>query len=258
MLQARRPQPLAMAAPCFLVPASATGPYAGTVLSKRVCPVARPVHRPRATPRRRAMATATLDLDPAELVRKEYVYLASQPVGDTGAAAVAAALRTPGNRIMGVNMDSCGVTCAGAAALADAARENVVLEELVLADNEVGDAGATALAQALAGGASALRVLSLVRNRIGAAGGAALGRALEANTALEVIYLMGMNGKKGGGMGDAGAEGWVEGIAGNRGKFWFVNLSGNDVSPTMLEKLRAARVEGKHTVFPADPHPGYS
>lgn len=194
-------------------------------------------------------------LDVSELAAKKYIFLGSQKVGDEGARAVARALSTPGNEIVGVNLDSCKITCEGAKALATGLKGNQVLEELVLLDNEIGDDGAVALAEALATAPSALRVLSLPRNRIGEVGGAALGNALKTNVALQTIYLMGMNRKEGGGMGDVGAAAWAEGIAANEGKFWFVNLDGNNVSDTMLETLRGARVGGKHTVFPVDSYP---
>jgi len=190
-----------------------------------------------------------------DLHAKEVVCLGSQRVGDAGASSVAKALAHPQTRIRHVNLDSCEITCAGARALATALRTNGTLEELVLYDNAIGDDGAAALADALVDAVSALRVLSLARNRVGAAGGVALGRMLARNVALRNVYLMGQV-AKGGGIGDEGALAFAEGIRGNDGAFWFVNLNGNAISERGLDALREARVHGKHVVFPVDPYPG--
>lgn len=63
------------------------------------------------------------------------------------------------------------------------------LTHLDLAHNEIGDAGARALARYLAAADSQLVRLSLANNRIGAAGGEALGHALHGNTVLQELDL---------------------------------------------------------------------
>lgn len=214
---------------------------------------------PACLPKQRKKQSHTSDilrckLNPNELVSRELVYLGSQHIRDEGAAAVAAALRHPQSKIRQINLDSCHITCAGAIALANALKDNVILEELILYDNSIGDDGASALADALGEHPSALRVLSIPRNRIGTRGGAALGKMIATNTSLQTIYLMGQSGK-GAGMGDEGAYAWADGIAKNRGKFWFVNLNGNGITERGKSALRNARVENKHVVFPVDPYP---
>ncbi len=188
----------------------------------------------------------------SELAAKPVVFLGSSKCGDEGAVAVGRALAHPTCAIVSVNMDHCGVTCVGAAALAQGLAKNRTLEELVMSDNEVGDAGAAALAGALNG--TNVRCLYLAGNRIGEDGGVALGNMLGENEALQTIYLMGQV-KKGGGIGDRGAAAWAGGIAKNRGKFWFVNLNNNGITQDGLEVLRNSRTEGRHHVFPVDPYP---
>lgn len=193
-------------------------------------------------------------LFPDELAQRSVVFLGSQRIGDTGAAAVGAALKIPNTSIISVNVDHCGIGCDGAIAIAEGLCGNEVLEELVMMDNEVGDRGATALASALAKPGCRVRCLYLVGNRIGIKGGIALGKMLCVNKSLQTVYLHGQL-KKGGGIGDQGALAWAQGIAANRGAFWFLNLNRNGITAKGLDALRAARVQGKHTVFPVDPYP---
>ena len=73
---------------------------------------------------------------------------------------------------------------AGAASLASALEKNATLQELSLANNNVGDAGAASLASALEKNTT-LQTLDLGENSVGAAGTASLARiasALERNS----------------------------------------------------------------------------
>jgi len=74
------------------------------------------------------------------------------------------------------------------------------LRTLDLYENHIGDDGAKALAAALAGPFSTLKELYLWGNAIGNSGAAALAKALESNTKLEALVLW--NNK----IGDAGAD----------------------------------------------------
>ena len=62
------------------------------------------------------------------------------------------------------------------------------LQELILDENKIGDAGATALAESLKGNWM-LKKLSIKNNRISHAGGIMLGEGLEENEVLEELYL---------------------------------------------------------------------
>lgn len=203
------------------------------------------------------VAQLASSLSVEELARKTLVYLSSQKVGDAGAALVGKALAHRNCCITSVHMDSCEVGCAGVTELAEGMKRNSTLEELIMLDNAVGDAGAVALAEALKSPDCKVRCLSLPANRIGPAGGVALGEMLAVNTSLQTIYLMGQE-NKGGGIGDEGAAAWAEGMAQNEkngGKFWFVNVNKNAISEAGLDALRAGRIEGRHHCFPVDPYP---
>ena len=77
---------------------------------------------------------------------------------------------------------------AGATALADALRVNKSLETLDLDDNHIGDAGATALADALLVNET-LETLFLTRNEIRDAGATALADTLLVNETLKNLFL---------------------------------------------------------------------
>ena len=88
--------------------------------------------------------------------------------------------------ILGLNSNQIGN--AGASALADALRVNTSLTELNLYNNQIGDAGATALADALKLNTS-LTTLNLNSNQIGDDGASALADALKTNTNLTILSL---------------------------------------------------------------------
>ena len=77
---------------------------------------------------------------------------------------------------------------AGAHALAEALRTNTSLTRLVLGDNQIGPEGAVALAEALERNTS-LTELNLFGNRIGNAGAVALAIALRTNPSLTTLFL---------------------------------------------------------------------
>ena len=72
---------------------------------------------------------------------------------------------------------------------------------------------------------------------------------------------MGM-GIKGGGIGDGGAESWVEGLKENTkggGRFWFVNMKDNGVSEECMKRIKeGGKGKERLVVYPLDPYPGYN
>ncbi|KAI9029124.1 kinase-like domain-containing protein [Hyaloraphidium curvatum] len=76
----------------------------------------------------------------------------------------------------------------GARALAEALKGNSALRTLFLASNSIGDGGARALADVLKGN-SALSTLNLGSNSIGVEGARVLAEALKGNSALSTLYL---------------------------------------------------------------------
>lgn len=230
-----------------------TRPARGRCVQLKPLPnVKRPISRNGAV-----VAQLASGLSADELARKPLVFLSSQKVGDAGAAIVGKALAHPNCCITSVHMDACEVGCAGAVELAEGMKQNSTLEELIMLENMVGNAGAVALADALKSPTCKVRCLSMPSNRIGPAGGVALGKMLAVNKRLQTIYIMGQE-QKGGGIGDEGAAAWAEGMAENAkngGKFWFINVNKNAISETGMNALRAGRIAGKHHVFPVDPYP---
>jgi hypothetical protein len=80
---------------------------------------------------------------------------------------------------------------AGAAVLGKALASNTHIEILYLADNRIGDVGATALATVLASPGSVLTTLGLSSNHVGDEGAVALATALSGNGALTALELNG-------------------------------------------------------------------
>lgn len=89
----------------------------------------------------------------------------------------------------------------GTAAIAEALKGNTLLASLDLGTNNIGDIGAAALAEALKGNIG-LTELKLCHNNIGDIGAAALAEALKSNTALTVTELSLYNNS----IGDIGAR----------------------------------------------------
>ena len=119
--------------------------------------------------------------------------LRDNPIGDGGASALAAALRT-NPHMTALSLPFCGVSDEGAAALAGALRSpTCALVELHLNGNQISDVGAKQLAAALLANANAssLTALSLDKNHITDAGAAALAGAVERGRTLRMLTLNG-------------------------------------------------------------------
>ena len=98
---------------------------------------------------------------------------------------------------------------AGAAAIGEALKGNRVLKKLVLNNNKIGDAGAKAIGESLVFN-RALTMLTLFSNKIGDAGAAAIAEGLSVNRALKELVLIINN------IGDAGATAIGKALAFNR------------------------------------------
>ena len=90
--------------------------------------------------------------------------------------------------VVKINLESNDIGDAGASALADALKVNTTLTEINLGSNEIGDDGASALADALKVNTTLTKIV-LCCNPIGDAGASALADALKVNTTLTEIYL---------------------------------------------------------------------
>ena len=95
----------------------------------------------------------------------------------------------------------------GAAAVAEALKNNTALTRLYLHYNTIGDIGAVAIAGALK--SNTVTTLYLEHNNIGDSGAAALAEALKKNTALTTLWLQHNN------IGDSGAAALVEMLESN-------------------------------------------
>ena len=117
--------------------------------------------------------------------------------GDAGAAALAPALAARSCSLAELLLNGCSVGARGAAALAAALLERAssgttsARLRLDLSDNALGDAGAGAIAQALAAPHCALSRLELNNCNVGVRGAVVLAAALRRNTSLAKLQLAG-------------------------------------------------------------------
>jgi hypothetical protein len=119
----------------------------------------------------------------------------SMKIGDAGAAIVADAL-VSNTSLTKLHMSSCGIGAVGLKAIAKVLEINTSLRALCIDNNsKIGDAGALALADALASKRS-LFGTNLLRCGIGEQGAMALGRAWGANLAFSVNFhvILGIDG----------------------------------------------------------------
>jgi len=118
-------------------------------------------------------------------------------LGDDGASAVAEALACGGGRLRVLSMEGCGIGMRGASSISAYVSHptGAMLRVLELGRNEVGDAGAGMLADALVGGRGErsgrhwLVRLGLTDAGIGDAGALALAEALASNRSLIALSL---------------------------------------------------------------------
>ena len=129
-----------------------------------------------------------------------------------------------------VNSNSIGD--AGASALAEALKVNKTLMMLNVHNNDIGDHGASALADALKVNKT-LTKLSLYRNSIGATGASALAEALKVNKTLTELNVAGNS------IGDAGASALAEALKVNN-KLMMLDVQGNSIGAAGKALLRAS------------------
>lgn len=148
-------------------------------------------HDPRATIPVAAMAVAMLAfMLVVEPIEAKYCY--SNDVLPAGANFSSPALVVDLEGCTELSLDDNNIGDSGAAAIAEALKSNTAVEKLWLNNNTIGDSGAAALAEALESN-TALRWLFLQTNTIGDSGAAAIAESLKSNTALTMLYLNGNN-----------------------------------------------------------------
>jgi len=161
----------------------------------------------------------------AKLLRRcqlEHLQLDSCKLGDGGAETLAAGLSAApahGFKLTTLNLTNNDIGDDGTRALAEALPRNQALQTLNLGRNEIGDDGARALAEALPRN-QALQTLNLGRNEIGDDGARALAEALPRNQALQTLNL-GRNE-----IGDDGARALAEALLRNQA-LQALDLDGN-------------------------------
>jgi len=163
------------------------------------------------------------------------LFLDCNQLGDAGAEAIAAMLRT--NRsVTYLSLGGNQLGDAGAEAIAAMLRTNRSLTDLNLARNKIGDAGAEAIAAMLRTNHS-LTELDLYGNKIGDAGAEAIAAMLRTNRSVTSLNL-GSNK-----IGDAGAEAIAAMLRTNR-SLTYLSLEDNKIGDAGEKAVREA-VEGR-------------
>ncbi|KJE97283.1 hypothetical protein, variant [Capsaspora owczarzaki ATCC 30864] len=126
---------------------------------------------------------------------------------------------------------------AGATAIAEALQASTALIHLYLVENQIGDAGAQAIAEGLNGN-TRLTGLYLYQNEFGDAGAQAMAQALKVNTTLTWLSLRANQ------IGDAGAQAVAEALRVNKKLTWLdlqYNCIGNVTVQVIGETRKATR-----------------
>ena len=113
--------------------------------------------------------------------------LSSNTIGPSGAAAIAEALKN-NTALTYLRLDSNSIGASGAAAIAEVLKGNTALTSLHLNSNNIGDIGAVAIVEALKSN-TALTYLNLYNNNIGDSGAVAIAEALKINAAVTELRL---------------------------------------------------------------------
>eukprot|EP00937_MAST-01D_sp_MAST-1D-sp2_P004366 g4366.t1 len=139
-------------------------------------------------------------------------WLQNTSVGDSGAIALAEALKT-NTTLQQLCLNNTSVGDGGAIALGEALKTNTTLQGLSLSYTSVGDGGATALGEALKTNTT-LQKLGLNHTSVGDGGAIALAEALKTNTTLQKLWLYNTS------VGDGGATALAEALKTNTTLLW--------------------------------------
>ncbi|XP_016049544.1 ribonuclease inhibitor isoform X2 [Erinaceus europaeus] len=134
------------------------------------------------------------------------LHLNDNPLGDAGLRLLCEGLRAPQCHLERLQLEYCGLTAAGCGALAAVLRDKPDVKELVLSNNELGDAGMRELVRSLAAGPSALETLKLDSCGLGPEACSELSGLLSAKPSLRELDL-GSNA-----LGDAGVAALCPGL----------------------------------------------
>ena len=151
----------------------------------------------------------------------EVLEISGHNIGNSGAAALAAALKTRLTGMRELNLALNSITDEGALALAGVLGALPSLDRLNLEHNWIGTSGSEALARALSSGRAHLRQLSLASNNLGERGGAALAGALASNRWLHTLNLYSNS------IGTSGAVAFAATLAGGSSALADLNLAHN-------------------------------
>jgi Ran GTPase-activating protein (RanGAP) involved in mRNA processing and transport len=132
---------------------------------------------------------------------------------------------------MELNLLNNQIGAAGAQAIAEALKFNTSLTKLCLDRNQIGAVGAQAIAEALKVNAS-LTELELDSNHIGDAGAQAIAEALKFNTSLTELYLLNNQ------IGADGAQAIADGLTTN---LWITELPMDKMSGKLLQRIERNR-----------------
>ena len=137
------------------------------------------------------------------------------------------------------------IRTAGALTLADALAKNQTLQRLDLQDNQIGEAGALAIAKAIEHNPQiSLQYLNLRNNQIGNAGTKGLARALKKNQSLQILDLA-VNA-----IGSPGAQALVQAIGDNpQLPLQQLNLEHNYMTPTNLTQIKQLIERNRNQTF---------
>ena len=120
----------------------------------------------------------------------EILYLGGNNIGDAGCEAIATLLEDPSCNLRSISLRSNQIGDVGATILANSLSKNVKLQEISLRSNQIGDGGATAIANSLSKNVK-LQEISLRSNQIGDGGATAIANSLSGNVKLQKLCLRG-------------------------------------------------------------------
>ncbi len=164
--------------------------------------------------------TGTTSMETTHLPPELTLNMSCNQVGDSGATAIAEALRH-NQTLTTLNMSQNRVGDSGATAIAEAVCHNQTLTTLDMSENRVGYSGATAIVEALRHNQT-LTTLDMSWNQVGDSGATAIAEALRHNHTLTTLDMSRNQ------VGDSGATAIAEAVRHNR-TLTTLSMSGNQV-----------------------------